>query len=150
MVLVPNPVIQSIVVPELNTVPTKISLYTRRNPVSGHTIIHNVAATTELAHYFNSEAPTRIIVHGSFDGQDFGHWMRDMKQRILDVEDSNVIIVDWSAAAALSNANVRLTNSRIVGHQIAMIVHNLIQTQGLKPEDVHIIAHGDGTFAGKR
>jgi hypothetical protein len=148
-ILVPQPVVQSILVPELNQVPTKISLYTRKNPISGHTIIHNVPATVELAHVYSNDVPTRIIVHGSFDGLDFGHWMRDMKQRFLDVEDSNIIVVDWSSAASNSNALTRLTNARVVGHQIAMILQNFIQYRGMKAEDVHIVAHGDGTFAGE-
>lgn len=65
-------------------------------------------------------------MHGSFDGLDFGHWMRDMKQRLLDVEDSNVIIADWSSAASANTAINRLTNAKIVGHQIAVLLRNFI------------------------
>lgn len=147
--LISQPAVHAMIIPELNQIPTKISLYTRRNPISGHTIIHNVPATVELATFYSNESPTRIIIHGSFDGLDFGHWMRDMKGRLLDVEDSNIIVVDWSSAASNNIAQTRLANSRVVGHQVAMILQNLIQLRGLKPEDVHVIAHGDGTFAGE-
>lgn len=77
-----------------------------------------------LAHQYKPEEKLRIIVHGSFDGLDFGHWMRDMKTRLLEVEDSNVIVVDWSQSAALSSSHVRLSNARIVGHQVAKIIED--------------------------
>ena len=51
--------------------------------------------------------------------------MRDMKTRLLEVEDSNVIIVDWSASATLPLTNTRVSNARVIGHQVAKILEDL-------------------------
>lgn len=112
--------------PELNPISTKISLYTRKNPTVGHILLPGEMLTVETAGHYKSETPVRVIVHGSFDGVDFGHWMRDMKTRMLEVEDSNVIVVDWSASAGTNTANQRVYNSRIVGQQIARILEDFI------------------------
>lgn len=93
--------------------------------------------TVETAGHYKSEIPVRVIVHGSFDGVDFGHWMRDMKTRMLEVEDSNVIVVDWSASAGTNTANQRVYNSRIVGHQIARILEDFI----VRKKSIHWITH---------
>ena len=126
---------------------TKFSLYTRRNPIAGQHIIPGLIETIQNATYYRNNNPTRIIIHGSFDGADVGHWMRNMKHKLLDVEDSNVILVDWSDAASNNNAIHRLACVRTVGHQMVRILQDMMKIKGLKGEDVHLIAHGDGTFA---
>jgi len=75
---------------------------------------------------YSSAKPTRIIVHGSFDGVDSGHWMKDMRVKLLQIEDSNVILVDWSQDA---NANIpehRLANARHVGTHMVHLINGLI------------------------
>lgn len=52
--------------------------------------------------------------------------MRDMKSKFLDIEDPNVIVVDWSPSAAISNTVQRLANARIVGHQMARVIEDFI------------------------
>ena len=89
--------------------------------------------------------PTRFIIHGSFD---YSHWMKDMKDKLLENEEANVVIVDWSTAASKSFTDIqRLSHSRDVGFQVTSIVEDFMRIHGLNPCDVHIIAYGDGTFA---
>lgn len=122
----PSPPVSSTLNPTLNAVTSKISLYTRRNPIAGQYLVPAVPQTVIDAVTFDANKPTRILIHGSFDGADVGHWMRDMKHRLIDVDDSNVILVDWSNHAANSNAAYRLSAVRIVGNQVAVIIQDFV------------------------
>ncbi|KAI1285048.1 Pancreatic lipase-related protein 2 [Halotydeus destructor] len=112
--------------PEVNPINTKILLYTRRNPIVGHFLAAGDLESVKQATKYTPGQPVRIIVHGSFDGLDVGHWMRDMKTKFLDTENANVMVVDWSASASVSNWNQRLANTRIVGHQVARVLEDFI------------------------
>lgn len=90
----------------------------------GQTIVASEPSTIELAHQFDPSYPTRFIIHGSFD---YSHWMKDMKDRILENEHANVIIVDWSAAASKSYTDIqRLTHARDVGFQVTSIIQDFM------------------------
>lgn len=111
--------------PEVNPINTKISLYTRKNPLVGHLLNLGDGSESIASSPLDPNTITRVIIHGSFDGVDYGHWMRDMKTRLLEVEDSNVIIVDWSATASLALPAARVSNARVIGHQVAKILEDL-------------------------
>lgn len=117
-------VTSSPVKPEVNPINTKISLYTRKNALVGHPLLLGDLGNSVASSPFDSDLITRVIIHGSFDGVDYGHWMRDMKTRLLEVEDANVIIVDWSATANLALTSTRVSNARMIGHQVARILED--------------------------
>lgn len=129
------------------TLGTKILLYTRKHPQSGLLLVAGNSSTLTSLVYYKSDVPTRFIIHSSYDGPEAGQWMKEMKNRFFQIEDSNIIIVDWSRGAGSSLVDQRLTNIRMVGAQIARVIEDLMQYHGTKLEDIHIIAHSFGTFA---
>lgn len=126
---------------------TKILLYTRKNPQHPVTLLAGDTKAIINLINFDGQAPTRFIVHGSYDGPDSGQWMKDMKNRFLQIEKVNVLIVDWSKSATVSMADQRLQNIRMVGNQVAKVIEDLIEHKKVRSEDVHLVAHSFGTFA---
>lgn len=126
---------------------TKFLLFTRKNPANAVTLLAgDTKAVSGLVHFDGSVA-TRFIVHSSFDGPDSGQWMKDMKNRFLQIEKCNIIIVDWSKSAALSMTDQRLTNIRMVGNQMAKVIEDLIEIKNATANDVHIVVHSFASFA---
>jgi len=126
---------------------TKMLLYTRKNPVSPYLLVAGDSTTVESCTDYNPLLPTRVILHGSFDGPDHGQWMKEMRNRILQVEDCNVILVDWNKGASASQPEQRVTNARMVGDQVAIVLKDLQKYHGMDHRNCHIISHSLGTFA---
>ena len=65
----------------------------------------------------------------------------------------NVIVVDWQKGAALPYGQAT-ANTRVVGAQIAQLVHQLMNITGATPDSFHIIGHSLGAhvagYAGER
>ncbi|EDV23023.1 uncharacterized protein TRIADDRAFT_57866 [Trichoplax adhaerens] len=93
---------------------------------------------------FKGNKDTKIIVHGYLDDSST-YWMNDMKDKLLQLDDFNVILVDWSGSQLLlagSRADYLLSvaNTRIVGAQIG----ELIKALPVSRERIHIIGHSLG------
>jgi hypothetical protein len=125
----------------------KLLLFTRKHPTIGVPLIPGNLSTVNSLVYYDAGQPTRFIIHSSFDGPEASTWMKDMKNRFLSIESSNIILVDWSRSASASMTDLRLTNVRMVGVEIARIIDDLAAVHGTKAKDVHLIAHSFGTFA---
>ena len=66
---------------------------------------------------FNVSNPTKIIIHG-FGSSCTKIWPREMRLSFLQVEDVNVICVDWAAGAVDPNYVRAAVNTRLVGKQV--------------------------------
>ncbi|KAI1297635.1 Pancreatic triacylglycerol lipase [Halotydeus destructor] len=128
-------------------VAVKFLLYTRKHPDLAIGLIPGKQSIVQSLVYYKPTEPTRFIVHSSFDGPVASSWMRNMKNKLLLVEDSNVILVDWSKGASASMIDQRMTHVHTVGLMMVKTIEDLMSIQGTKPEDIHIIAHSFGTFA---
>ncbi|KAL0126495.1 hypothetical protein PUN28_005094 [Cardiocondyla obscurior] len=73
---------------------------------------------------FKIERRTAIIVHGFLShGQET--WIRDMEKALLDWDDVNVVIIDWSAAGNTWNYYKAAVNTRVVGYQISKFIEHV-------------------------
>jgi len=101
---------------------------------------------------FDGTKPTKIIIHGFID-TGFETWVKDMCNAFLDIEDVNVISVDWGGGS-LPLYSQAAANTRLVGLEVARLVNKLISEHKVEAEDVHIIGHSLGShiagYAGER
>jgi hypothetical protein len=88
--------------------------------------------------------PTKILVHGLLDSMNNKQWWIDMKNAILDVDDVNIVMVDWSKANGLPYTKAT-ANTQVVGAEIALLMKYMIEKRGAKAADFHIIGHSLGS-----
>ena len=76
-----------------------------------------------------------------------------MSHDLLDLEDLNVIFVDWGGGS-LPLYSQAAANTRLVGLEVARVINTLIEEHEVHAEDVHIIGHSLGShiagYAGER
>ncbi|KAJ8310065.1 hypothetical protein KUTeg_011930 [Tegillarca granosa] len=114
--------------------------------------IHTAAASISAEHFdseirtfgqrFDASKPTKFVIHGFMDRPTTA-WIGNMRDALLQKGDFNVMIVDWS----LGNGpiyNQAVTNTFIVGAEIAYLVNYLHRHYSLNLADVHIIGHSLG------
>ena len=79
-----------------NFIPEKditFHLFTRTNPDESHVL--KISDTKNLqSSSFDSEKPTKVIVHGWTDNVN-SYWVKDMRKNYLEAGDYNVISLDW-------------------------------------------------------
>ncbi|CAH2266919.1 uncharacterized protein LOC120626077 [Pararge aegeria] len=109
------------------------------------------AAWHWAARAFDTERPTRVIVHG-FGSNCDNVWVYEMRSALMAVEECNVICVDWEGGASMPNYLRAAANTRLVGKQLALLLDGLAQHINLRFEDVHLIGFSLGAhvagFAG--
>jgi pimeloyl-ACP methyl ester carboxylesterase len=126
---------------------TKFVLFTRQNSNSG---IH-ITANSQSS-YFRKNKMTRFIVHGFLDTTN-KTWVNEMKNALLRVEDSNVILVDWRLGNKLPYTQAT-ANTQVVEAEIAILVNSYVSKNLITSDHVHIIGHSLGAqiagYAGQR
>ncbi|KAK7869530.1 hypothetical protein R5R35_002303 [Gryllus longicercus] len=134
-----------------DSIRTTFFLYTRDRPATFTAT--TVPETSLKGSDFNPKRPTVFIVHGFLE-QAEKRWMEDMKDALLNRADVNVILTDWARGSfEFLNYLQAASNTRIVGAQIARLIHQLESDLGVRPEDVHIVGFSLGgqvaAYAGK-
>ncbi|XP_064487806.1 pancreatic triacylglycerol lipase-like [Ornithodoros turicata] len=135
-----------------DVVNTTFLLYTRDNP-SIHEYLVPSSHYDLLNTQFNPRRPTKLVVHGYMDNIVIGKWLFDMRDKILQAEDANVIIVDWKGGNLLPYPRAT-ANTRVAGAEIAHLIRVLESVTGAKQESFHCIGHSLGAqicgYAGQR
>nr|XP_004659363.1 pancreatic lipase-related protein 2 [Jaculus jaculus] len=130
---------------------TRFLLYTNENPKS-YQVINATDPATIKASNFQVGHKTRFIIHGFIDKGD-QNWLRDMCQKMFQVEKVNCICVDWRHGSRTTYTQAAY-NTRVVGAEIAFFLQVLWTELGYNPEDVHLIGHSLGAHvageAGRR
>ncbi|KAK8778919.1 hypothetical protein V5799_019741 [Amblyomma americanum] len=90
-----------------------------------------------------------LIVHGFLSSAKTA-WMQEMKDEILDQEDSaSVVLVDWSKGCSnLLGYSTAAANTRTVARSLAFLVKILTDADMIGPEHVHYIGHSLGAQTG--
>ncbi|XP_059167372.1 pancreatic triacylglycerol lipase-like [Physella acuta] len=142
------------VVPESpQKVGTIYRLYTRESKTTAQVLdaLHFTSAGTVFTNF--KPRNTKILVHGFLDSPQMTSWHKDLTAAFLSQGDYNVISVDWSKGNLFPYTQAT-ANTRIVGAQIALLVHELIKTKNVTAADFHIIGHSLGShisgYAGER
>ncbi|XP_018399013.1 PREDICTED: pancreatic lipase-related protein 2-like [Cyphomyrmex costatus] len=91
---------------------------------------------------FNPELLTKIIIHGwTENGNAF--WLHDIRRNYLNVEDYNVICVDWFAGSTKEYlTSVKLTHQ--VGEYVAAFIEFLGSETQVSFDDIHVVGHSLG------
>ncbi|XP_060530064.1 pancreatic triacylglycerol lipase-like [Cylas formicarius] len=87
--------------------------------------------------------PIYVISHGFVEGGSID-WIFEMAQAILNVEDCNVIVVDWHGGSSPPYTQA-VANIRLIGSVTAHLLYDIAQYTGdLKLSHVHCIGHSLG------
>ncbi|MCJ8732407.1 hypothetical protein PDJAM_G00211030 [Pangasius djambal] len=132
-------------------------LLTRRNADCASLFTQDCLNHTQkhTAH-FNSTLPTKVIIHGYRALGRKPSWVKGLAQALLEMEDANILVVDWLCGASYSYNQV-VYNYKEVAVQISILI-NQLTTSGINLESFHLIgislgAHVAGfvgtLFAGK-
>ncbi|GAB1609655.1 pancreatic triacylglycerol lipase-like, partial [Argonauta hians] len=131
---------------------TKFYLYTRLNPlIEDELEIHN----KDLLHSsnFSASRATKFIIHGFKSTSKGKPWVVDLTEALLKHDDYNVIIVDWRNGSEATYARA-VSNGRVVGVQIALLIKFLGTEMGTSPKSMHLIGHSVGAhiagYAGEK
>ncbi|KAK3872898.1 hypothetical protein Pcinc_022059 [Petrolisthes cinctipes] len=91
---------------------------------------------------------TYIIIHG-FLGWGYEPWILQLKDKLLNMSDCNVISVDWPAGTEwfLPTYYIAVNRVQSVGYDCAHLLSALANTTGLSGVDVHLIGHSLGAHA---
>lgn len=96
---------------------------------------------------------TMFVIHG-WRGKISNHWLHDLKNAMLDREDSNVILVVWRNGAKHNFYPRSASNTRVMGALTGELMKYLSLRAGALLEDMWCVGHSLGAhtcgFAGKR
>ncbi|XP_078317695.1 pancreatic lipase-related protein 2-like [Crassostrea virginica] len=120
---------------------TEFLLYTRRSwNTSQHLNYSSLASVTNSL--YKPSLKTKVIIHG-FTNSIKSTWLYEMKDAFLKKDDFNVIIVAWGRGATAPNYNQAVSNTRMVGTQLRLIIDMLVRAGG-QVGDMHLVGHSLG------
>lgn len=102
---------------------------------------------TEVSRYttlgaWKASRPTKFLIHGFLDSTNKPWWI-DLKNAMLEVEDVNIIMTDWSGGNGFPYEKAA-SNTQVVGAEVALFIKYLIDTHGSNAADFHVIGHSLG------
>lgn len=111
------------------------------------TLRHDDNFTAVAQHVGGADSKFYVIVHG-YRSKARARWVQRIKDEILAVENSTVVVMDWSAGARVANYSVAAGSTRTVARLAATLVKALVDVGALSPSRVHYIGHSLGAQAG--
>jgi len=120
---------------------TMFELYTHRNPGKSQELNPLYPGNMTLTS-FDPSKPTVMIAHG-YLGNTKEFWVVPLIEALLNNQDHNVILIDWSLGATIPYIQAA-GNTRIVGAQALLLLKNLQQHLGMRYKDVHLVGQGIG------
>ncbi|KAK7052800.1 hypothetical protein SK128_022400 [Halocaridina rubra] len=101
---------------------------------------------------FRATKQTKILINGYLD-LDGDTWYSDMVNALLDLDDFNVITVNWEGGSRTDYLQAAV-NARVVGLEIAYLMEWLKDTLSYSASNFHLIGHSLGAhiagYAGER
>ncbi|XP_021343702.1 pancreatic triacylglycerol lipase-like isoform X2 [Mizuhopecten yessoensis] len=120
---------------------TRFLLYTRGNRDTVHYL--NPKDSNSITNSpFSGSRQTKFVTHGFLENGQVA-WLHDIKNEFLHAADYNVIIVGWGGGSGLPYTQAT-ANTRVVGAEIARMIHLLQQYGGAHSLDIHVIGHSLG------
>ncbi|CAG4965467.1 unnamed protein product [Colias eurytheme] len=125
----------------LNGANNEYWLYTRRNPHNHQVLRHNDQNSIRNSN-FNPNRPIKAIVHG-WNSKGTSKMNPQIRDALLQIDDFNVIIVDWRRAAmGTYTTSVRAVPS--VGQHLGQFLQWLINNFGGNWNNVHLVGFSLG------
>lgn len=132
-------------------VDTKFLVMTRQNRSDLILVTYGDRHVSMNNSNFKPELPTKIIIHG-FKGSGHDKVAKLLGNALLDLEDANVIFVDWEKGAAGPGYALAAANTQLIGRQLAILITDMVALNG-DPAKIHMIGFSLGAhvagFAGK-
>ncbi|XP_011643285.2 pancreatic triacylglycerol lipase-like isoform X1 [Pogonomyrmex barbatus] len=120
---------------------TRFFLYTRADRKNPEPLQYGDDLKSIVHSRFNVSKPLRVLIHGfKGSGSDVGAILGI--NFLLDIEDANVIILDWTKGASTTYGTA-VANSELVGRQLALVLLDTINL-GIDPVDIHVIGFSLG------
>lgn len=121
---------------------TTFYLYNRANGNKSQTVKN---ARESLSHFDCLNMKTVFIVHG-FKLNAKKPWITEMKEALLEADDVNVILVDWSSGNNYPYSQAA-GNSQIVGIDIAKLILSFMTEMNCEAKDFYLIGYSLGAHA---
>ncbi|BET00125.1 Lipase [Nesidiocoris tenuis] len=121
-------------------VQTQFRLYTRNS--SSELMAYGDDRSSLSKSGFSPYRPTKVIVHG-FKGSGKDKGAKLIIASLLDVDDYNVMMLDWEKGAAGPSYRLSAANTQLVGRQLALVLFDLISI-GALPSSIHVIGFSLG------
>ncbi|XP_072757849.1 pancreatic triacylglycerol lipase [Anoplolepis gracilipes] len=120
---------------------TRFFLYTRVDRQNPEPLQYGDNLRSIVHSRFNVTKHLKVLIHGyKGSGSDIGAILG--VNLLLDIEDVNVVILDWTRGAGTTYA-AAVANSELVGRQLALILLDTINL-GINPIDIHVIGFSLG------
>jgi pancreatic lipase-related protein 1 len=91
--------------------------------------------------------PIKIIIHGFTNSRANSPWLFDFKDAFMEVEPSNVIIVDWNYGARAPFYSNATANTRMIGKQTCLLVKDILDIyydSNWKKAHIYCVGHSLG------
>jgi len=85
---------------------------------------------------------TVFIVHGFMSNGEM-EWIKNLVEAMLDKEDVNVIVVDWSGGGGSWMYWRAVANTRVTGVEVTNLIRKLMMA-GLETKSIHLVGHSLG------
>ncbi|CAH1407441.1 unnamed protein product [Nezara viridula] len=121
----------------------KFFLYNRQTPTDPE-ILQISSVSSGLFDNWNNNKPLKVVIHG-WMGSDDKRFCTTFREGLLDNQDINVIIVDWSEAGS-KNILYPMARNKVpeVAAVVAEFLDNLNLQFGVKLEGIHVLGHSLG------
>ncbi|KAM0733961.1 Pancreatic triacylglycerol lipase [Formica fusca] len=124
-----------------SVIQTRFFLYTRVDRQNPEPLQYGDDLRSIVHSRFNVTKHLKVLIHGyKGSGSDIGA-IRGVNL-LLDTEDANVVILDWTRGAGTTYA-AAVANSELVGRQLALILLDTINL-GINPINIHMIGFSLG------
>ncbi|CAK9817776.1 Pancreatic triacylglycerol lipase [Anthophora plagiata] len=124
-----------------SVIQTRFLLYTRSNREAPESLHYGDDFKSIHQSRFNSARHLKVVIHGyKGSGSDVGA-MR-LVQSLLDLEDLNVLVIDWTRGAA-ATYSAAVANTELVGRQLGLVLLDAVNL-GTLPENIHVIGFSLG------
>ncbi|XP_012135888.1 pancreatic triacylglycerol lipase isoform X2 [Megachile rotundata] len=124
-----------------NVIQTRFLLYTRARRESPDNLQYSDNFSSILESRFDATKSLKVIIHGyKGSGSDVGTIL--IVQALLDMEDTNVLVLDWTRGAA-TTYSAAVANTELVGRQLGLILLDAIGLGSL-PKNIHVIGFSLG------
>ncbi|CAL1682156.1 unnamed protein product [Lasius platythorax] len=124
-----------------SVIQTRFFLYTRVDRQNPEPLQYGDDLRSIVHSRFNITKHLKVLIHGyKGSGSDIGAILG--VNLLLDIEDANVVILDWTRGAG-TNYAAAVANSELVGRQLALILLDTINL-GINPIDIHVIGFSLG------